>query len=207
MRKRLAIAAMLVGLAGIAIAGWTYYSLKHFPAPITAAQAEAMQIALKGSLGEAMFGTAKPQEIVSTEGTGLNAVLAPSPGAQGEGLIVAYQKDPEKFKRYSQLFDTALNAKRLGRMLEANRASYNFPLTSSSLTSGDGERLDAWGNPYCVTALKAGVAVVSGGPKSTSFGCDKQQIRAHELASAKREIFQTSGGEVVVLVSAASVRN
>lgn len=207
MKKRVVTIAVLIGMVGLAIGGWTYYSLTHFSIPVTPAQTEAMQIAFKGVLGEALFGNAKPQQAGIREGTGLDALLAPSAAPQGEGLISAYRKEPEKFKRYSQLFDTALNAKRIGRLVQTNRLSYKLPLASSSLSLGDGERLDAWGHPYCVTALKAGVAVVSGGPESKSFGCDKQQVRAHDLASAKREISETSSGEIVVLVGVASVRD
>jgi len=195
MKKRLLTIAGCVILVACAVGGWVYYSLVHISIPIAAVRPEAL-IAFKGSLGEVMFGNLQPQTV--REGTGLDALLASAPAPQGEGLISAYQKDPERFKRYAQLFDTAVNAERVGQFVQANRSSYNLPLSSSALPLGD-ERLDAWGHPYCVTTTKSGVAVVSRGKQAVSFDC-KRDIPDNEIMSARRLTFQTTGGQVVVLV-------
>jgi len=199
MKKRLLTIAGCVVLVGVALGGWAYYSLSHFSIPVTPAQTEAMQIAFKGSLGEVMFGNVQPQPQAIREGTGLDALLASTPAPQGEGLISAYQKDPAKFKRYAQLFDTALNAGRVGQFIQANRSSFSLPLSTSALALRD-EGLDAWGHPYCITATKTGLAVVSGGAQSVSFDCNKQNIPTKEIVAATRKIFQTTSGHVVVLV-------
>lgn len=205
MKKRLLTIAGLVVLVGLAVGGWGYYSLAHFSIPVTAAQTESIQIALKGSLGEALFGNVQPQPIAAMEVTGLDALLASTTAQQGEGLISAYQKDPARFKRYAQLFDTALNAMRIGQFVQANRSSYTLPLSTSALRMGD-EGLDAWKRPYCITATKEGVAVVSRGEHIASFDC-KRDIPANEIAAAKRQIFQTPSGQVVVLVAERDVTN
>ena len=203
MKKRLLAVAASLGLVGLAIGAWVYQSLAHFSIPVTAAQTDAMLTAFKGSLGEAIFGNAKPQPVAVNEGTGLDALLAPSPAAQSEGLIAAYQKDPAKFKKYALLFDTALNAKRVGQFVQANRSAYALPLSTSALPLGD-QKLDAWGHPYCVTATKAGLAVVSRGEQTASLDC-KRDIPAKEIAAATRQVFQTTGGTVVVLMSEGDV--
>jgi hypothetical protein len=197
-KKRFLTIGGCVVLAGVALGGWMYYSLSHFPISLTPTQVQAMQTAWKGSLGEAMFGNVQPQPEAVTEETGLDSVLASTPAPQGEGLISAYNKDPAKFKRYAQLYDTALNAKRVGLFVQANRSRYILPLSSSSLVLGD-ERLDAWGHPYCVIATKAGVAVVSRGEQPTSFDCERD-IPSKEIAAARRHIFQTTSGQVAVIV-------
>lgn len=203
MKKRLLAVAGCLILVALAVGGWAYYSLSHFSFPVTATQTEAMQIAIKGSLGEAMFRSVQPQPETDREGAGLDTLLASTAAPKGEGLILAYQKDPEKFKRYAQLFDTALNARRVGQFVQANRSSYTLPLSTSVLPLGD-EKMDAWGHPYCVTATKAGVAVVSRGEQTASFDC-KRDVPANEIAAARRQIFQTTGGTVVVLVSEGGV--
>jgi hypothetical protein len=45
----------------------------------------------------------------------LDALFASAPtGNKGQGLIEAYQKDPQKFRRYADMLDTAMNAKQVG---------------------------------------------------------------------------------------------
>jgi hypothetical protein len=47
--------------------------------------------------------------------SGLDAVISPPPaGSKGVRLIKAYQKDPQKFKRYAEMLDIATNAKQVG---------------------------------------------------------------------------------------------
>jgi hypothetical protein len=193
------IAGLVVLVVG-SLGGWLYYSLRHMSIPITAAQATDIQLAFKGSLGEAIFGTVNPQNGSSSKGTGLDAVLTPSTATKSDGLIAEYQREPEKFRRYAQLFDTAITARHIGEALQANRANHKFPLLSSAVAMNANDSLDAWGHPYCVSALKDGLAVVSGGPDAKSFACDEQKIQSKELSSATRLIFQSSQGEVVVLV-------
>ncbi len=205
MKKRLLAVAGCLVLIGLAVGVWVYESLAHFSIPVTAAQTDAMQTAFKGSLGEAMFGNGKPQPVAVKEGTGLDALLAPAPAGQSEGLISAYKRDPAKFKKYALLFDTALNATRVGQFVQANRSAYTLPLSTAALPLGD-EKLDAWGHPYCVTGTKAGVAVVSRGERTAYLDC-KRDIPAKEIASATRQIFQTSGGTVIVIVSEEDVRS
>jgi hypothetical protein len=63
----------------------------------------------------------------------LDALLAPAPGGgKAEGLIEAYQENPQKFKRYAEMLDAAMNAKKVGEVLLQQTAS-RPPRTSESL--------------------------------------------------------------------------
>jgi hypothetical protein len=106
--------SMLVGLALLA-----YYNFTHnFQITLTPEQISGTQIALKGAMGEAIFSRQWSEALpdVQLEGKrGLDALLVPLPtGSRGVGLIEAYQKDPQKFKRYAEMLDTAMNAKQVG---------------------------------------------------------------------------------------------
>jgi len=55
-----------------------------------------------------MFGEVNPTSVQTLEGKGLDALFAAQKQPpQGEGLIAAYQRNPEKFRHYAQLFDAA----------------------------------------------------------------------------------------------------
>jgi len=207
MKRRLITIGACLVLIGVAIAGWIYDSVTHFSLPITSspAQFEDMQIALKGSLGEAIFGDAVRQQPIFTNGTGLDALLAASGTTQADGLISAYQKDPAKFKRYAQLFDAAFNARRIGKLINTNRSKYSLPLSTAAVQL-DGQQFDPWGHPYCVAATKDGVAVISAGPTGVPVECTRQAIPVKEIAAATRSVFQTQQGRVIVLVGMSDPR-
>ena len=95
------LAALLIGFALFA-----YYNFTHnFHIAISDQQASDIETALKGSLGEAIFSGQRAQVVADStiEGKrGLDALLAPAPSDnKGQGLIEAYQKDPQKFKHYA----------------------------------------------------------------------------------------------------------
>jgi hypothetical protein len=90
---------------------------------------------LKGSIGEAIFSGQRSQAVPDVQGEGksdLDAVTSPPPaGSKGVGLIKAYQKDPQKFKRYAEMLDIATNAKQVGDVL-LRQATLHPPRTSES---------------------------------------------------------------------------
>jgi hypothetical protein len=114
------IALFAVGGLGSLLLGlalYAYYDFTHnFRFSFTSEQVSDAQIALKGSIGEAIFSGQRSEAVpdVQHEGkTGLDAVLAPPPaGSKGVGLIEAYQKDPQRFKRYAEMFDSQSNPRR-----------------------------------------------------------------------------------------------
>lgn len=178
-----------------------YYDFTHkFRFPLTSEQVSDAQIALKGALGEAIFNGQHGEVIPDTqlEGkTGLDALLAPAPGG-GEGLIKAYQENPQKFKRYAEMLDTAMNAKKVGEVLLQQTAS-RPPRTSESLPMETNLRVDAWGSPFCIIPVGARVAVVSGGPARLS--CDALPLTAAQIAGSHRNIYAGPSGIVVVIAA------
>jgi hypothetical protein len=119
------LAALLIGFVL-----FYYYNFTHnFPIAISDQQASDIETALKGSLGEAIFSGQRAQVVADStiEGKrGLDALLAHAPSDnKGQGLIEAYQKDPQKFKRYAQMLDTAMNAKQVGdAILREKRSTF-----------------------------------------------------------------------------------
>src|SRR5436190_15794350 len=106
-------------LVAIVIAGSAVYSWRSFARrPIlTNAQVADIETALKGTAGEVMFGEWNPK--------GLDALFAAQKKVpQGEGLIAAYQRNPERFRHYAQLFDTAATAMRIADAVQANQSAY-----------------------------------------------------------------------------------
>jgi hypothetical protein len=200
------IAMLVVAVLGSMLIGavlFAYYDFTHnFRFPFTSEQVSDAQIAFKGALGEAIFNGQHGEVIpdAQLEGkTGLDALLAPAPGSgKGEGLIKAYQENPQKFKRYAEMLDTAMNAKKVGEVLLQQTAS-RPPRTSESLAMEANLRVDAWGSPFCIIPVGARVAVVSGGPARLS--CDALPLTAAQIAGSHRNIYAGPSGIVVVIAA------
>jgi hypothetical protein len=160
-----------------------------------------LEVAFKAGAGEAMFeGTFGTVVDAKTAGGGLEQLLAPpDPKSQGGGLLMAYQREPEKYKRYAELFDTAMTALKLGHLVQQDPATYEYPLNSTKIVRA-GPVLDFWRHPYCVDLYASGLAIVSGGPAVKTFDCAHQKTSAEEINAAKRPFFLSKSGEVVVVV-------
>ncbi|MGH9544176.1 MAG: hypothetical protein ACRD23_03070 [Terriglobales bacterium] len=191
-----ALGSVLVGAALFA-----YYDFTHnFRFPLTSEQVSDAQIAFKGAMGEAIFGGQRPEVVpdAQIEGkSGIDALLASVPGGnKSEGLIKAYQEDPQKFKRYAEMFDTAMNAKQVGDVLLRQAASH-LPRTSESLAMAANLKVDAWGSPFCIIPIGARVAVVSGGPSRLS--CNALPLTAEQIASSHRNMYAGPSDVLVVI--------
>jgi hypothetical protein len=200
------IAILVVAVLGSVLIGaslFAYYDFTHnFRFPLTSEQVSNAQIALKGALGEAIFNGQHPGVVpdVQLEGkTGLDAVLARGPGGtESEGLIKAYQENPQKFKRYAEMLDTAMNAKQVGDVLLRQAASH-LPPTSESLAMEANVKVDAWGSPFCIIPVGVRVAVVSGGP--TRLPCSALPLTAKQIADSNRDMYAGPFGVVVVIAT------
>jgi hypothetical protein len=194
------LAALLIGFVMFA-----YYNFTHnFNFAISDQQRSDIETALKGSLGEAIFSGQRAQVVAysTIEGKrGLDALLAHPPSdIKGHGLIEAYQKDPQKFKRYAQMLDTATNAKQVGdAILRENGALAGR--TSESLAIEANYKVDAWGKPFCIIPVGERVAVVSGGPSRLS--CDALPLTPDQIAKSNRTMY-AGPSDVVVVITAPS---
>jgi hypothetical protein len=201
-KKKIAIVAVAVlGSLLIGAGLYAYYDFTHnFRFPLTSEQVSNAQIALKGALGEAIFSDQHLEVIPNpqVEGkSGLDAVLAPGPRiSKNEGLIKAYQENPQKFKRYAEMLDTAMNAKHVGDVLL--RQTSRLPPTSESLAMEAKLKVDAWGSPFCIIRVGVRVAVVSGGP--TRLSCNALPLTAKQIADSNRDLYAGPSGVVVVIV-------
>jgi hypothetical protein len=194
----------VAGGLGVFVVGfvlYAYYDFTHNFLRFTPEQVSSAEIALKGELGEAIFSGQRPEVIpdANVEGKpGLDALLALAPtGNKGQGLIEAYQKDPQKFKRYADMLDTAINAMQVGEVvLRQGRA--HPPRTSEPLPMEVKLKVDAWGSPFCIIPVGERVAVISGGPSHLS--CDALPWTTEQIAKSKRNLY-AGPSEVVVFIA------
>ena len=194
------LSALLIGFVLFA-----YYNFTHnFHIAISDQQRSDIEIALKGSLGEAIFSGQRAQVVADStiEGKrGLDALLAHAPSDnKGRGLIEAYQKDPQKFKRYAQMLDTATNAKQVGDAILREHVAHSAR-TSESLAIEANHKIDAWGQPFCIIPVGERVAVVSGGPSRLS--CDALPLTPEQIAKSNRTMY-AGPSDVVVVIAAPS---
>src|SRR5262249_4020229 len=113
------------------------------------------------------------------------------------GLIDAYKKDPEKFQRYAEMLDTAMNAKKVGDVL-VREGNEHLPRTSDLLVMDEKVKLDAWGSPFCIISVKGKVAIVSGGPSHVA--CDALPLTPKQIAVSSRTLYAAPLDVVVVTV-------
>src|SRR6201984_1187145 len=144
----LSVGAGLVALA-IGFVLVVYHNFTHNFLSFTPLQIADMQIALKGSVGETIFNEQRPEVLPATElkgKSGLDAVFASAPtGSKGQGLVDEYRKDPQKFKRYAEMLDTAISAKQVGDEVLREDLSHS-PRTSKPLAMEAKLKVDVWGS-------------------------------------------------------------
>jgi hypothetical protein len=205
-KKRILISAA-VGLVALVVGFvvYAYYDFTHnFRLPLTTQQLSNAQIAFKGAMGEAIFsGQQLKAEVVPAEQlkgkNGLDALFASASASnKSQGLIEAYQKDPQKFKRYADMLDTAMNAKQVSDVVLRQRGPHP-PRTSEPLQMAANLKLDAWGSPFCIIPLGQRVAVVSGGPSRLS--CDALPLTPEQIAKSNRNLYAGPADVIVVIAS------
>jgi hypothetical protein len=171
---------------------FAYYQFTHnFRIPLSDEQVADMQTAFKGAMGEAIFSGQQLQaQAVAPEQlkgkNGLDALLTSTPpGNKTQGLIHAYQNDPQKFQRYAEMFDTATNAR---QVLDAviRQGAPHPPRTSEPLALQAKLKVDAWGSPFCIIPAGERLAVVSGGPSSLS--CDALPVNPEQMVDVIEKI-------------------
>lgn len=190
MSKKRMLLVMGAGVSVLAIAFvlYAYYQFTHnFRIALTPKETDAALTALKGAMGEAIFNG--QQQLSPT---------VQSVHQRGPGLIEAYRKDPQKFKRYAEMLDSAMNAKKVGDvLLQENNA--HLPKTTNLLVMDKNVKLDAWGNPFCIIPVKGKVAIVSGGP--SHLACDALPLTPEQIATSSRTLYAAPLDVVVVTVT------
>ena len=195
MRKKRIILSVVAGLCVIAIGLvlFTYYQFTHnFHIDITPDETSTMLTALKGAMGEAIF-AGKQQLSTASQST---------VGSTSPGLIEAYKKDPQKFKHYAEMLDTAITAKKIGNVLVQQSNAY-LPRTSDLLVIEDELKLDAWGKPFCLIRVHEKVAILSGGP--SRLACDALPLTNEQIAKSDRRLYAGPSDVVMVTVAKATL--
>jgi hypothetical protein len=193
-----AVGVMALILGGCALLVW--YEATHLRLDINDEQLSNVGIALKGSIGQAVFGPERNGVSSANEPTNkqdLDAVLTVPVSGANEGVIEAYKRNPQEFKLYAQMFDTAVNAKRVGQAVDQLIGS-RPPLDSSHLAMDSDIKVDAWGDPFCIIPITGRIAVVSGGP--SKIGCDALPVSIDQIEKSDRNIFAGPNHLVVVIV-------
>jgi len=195
-RKRIALALGGVLFLAAGCAGFLWYEATHLRIDIKPEQLAEAEVALKGSLGMAIFKGGVAGAPVS--GPSLKSPLLHGPASRSEGLIANFKRNPEEYRRYARMLDTALNAKEVGRaMLRLPTAL--LPVDSSHLDLQSLTAQDAWGDPFCIVPLRERIAIVSGGPSKIS--CTALPLTRDEIAQSRRSIFAGPDDIIVVIVS------
>jgi hypothetical protein len=197
---------VILGLAlGVALLyAFAIYSLnrsmKNAFGPEFQRDMQDLGTALKGTAGEALFehGTLIPNNAnVPSESNAIE---------QGKSLLASYRKDPERFKKYGALLETALNAAAIGDALLQMPASSKLPSDSLGVTSvRTDQRIDAWGHAYCLSASGNRRAIISLGPEAeTPDSCQNLKVSKKDILSAERKLYERSSGEVILIVDRTS---
>ncbi len=202
VRKRKTVGILLAVAFTFSVILFIWLDFRHLKIGLTPSQAGDIMIAIKGTMGQALFdGT--PVPVISGAG-GMDSLLAqrnPNGGPNQEDLIDAYRKDPAKFRHYADLFDTAMNGEQVGESIAHWQNGKPIPETSDKIDSLKPEyKLDAWGHAFCILDIGGRIAVVSGGPETNFSGCSVL-FRSLIDDNSKRNMHQTSSGAVVVLVA------
>lgn len=193
-----AVGVMVLLLGCCALLVW--YEATHLRIDINDEQFSDAEIALKGSIGQAVFGPQRNGVSSANEPTNkqdLDTVLTVPVSGANEGLIEAYKRNPQEFKLYAQMLDTAVNARQVGQAVDHLTGSHP-PRDSSQLAIDSQIKVDAWGDPFCIIPISGRIAVVSGGPSKIS--CDALPVSIEQIEKSDRNIFAGSSHLVVVIV-------
>jgi hypothetical protein len=201
-RKRLLLGLGAVLLLAGGAASYLWYQATHIriDLKLNDEQLEKAQIALKGSIGRAIFSPKQNEPLLqksATNSENLESVMAPNPSAS-EGLIDDYERNPQEYERYAQMLDTALNAMHVGKVA-LNLASSRIPSSSSQLPLDSKAKVDSWGSPFCLVPLVGRLAVVSGGPTKTP--CNALPLSIEQLNRSERTVFAGPSESVIVIAS------
>jgi hypothetical protein len=155
--------------------------------------APAAEDLFKGTLGKALLENQRVQGIPANQ----EAVRPRLPNERygtGQSLFDEYQKDPQKFHRYAQIFDTWVSAHKVAAASAKGDPSAVPESSLSAVGVIPNEKLDAWKHPLCVIRGVDRIVIISGGPNAAEpIDCrqlrmSKAQISATAISSSEQRI-------------------
>jgi len=192
-KKRILI---LLGVGAVLVSAelLVIQSAKRFATGLASGIAHAAPAAedlIKGTMGEALLESRRVQANAADR-QAVHPGVPDDHFGTGQSLLDEYRKDPQKFHRFAQVFDTWVNAQKV-----ATASTKGVPNTiSESSLSAVGvipnEKLDAWKHPFCLVRGADRIVMISGGPNLAGpINCreirmSKAQISATELSSAEQ---------------------
>jgi len=145
----------------------------------------------KGTLGRALL-EHRPVQGVRADQQAVSPQLGDKGSPAFQSLLDEYQRDPQKFHKYAQVFDTWSNAHKVA---DASMNGESNAISESSLSTTEvipGEKLDAWKHAYCVIRGTDRIVIISGGPDAAGpIDCrqirmSRAQIRSTGLSSTEQ---------------------
>ena len=153
--------------------------------------APAAEDLFKGTLGRALLEHRPIQGVRANQ-----QAVGPQLGDKGspvfQSLLDEYHRDPQKFHKYAQVFDTWLNAHKVA---DASMTGASNAISESSLsTTGviPEEKLDAWKHAFCVICGADRIVIISGGPDAAEpidcprINMSSAQVHATGLSSTEQ---------------------
>jgi len=119
------------------------------------------------------------------------------------GYLIAYQNDPEGFKRDAKLFDTWTASVKLGSAALKNAPHGNWVRSSADADYvAPQDRVDSWSHTFCLLRRDDDVLVVSGGPNAPgSPACRDVQLQAKDLAELPHgKLLESPAGYLILVV-------
>ena len=110
--------------------------------------------------------------------------------------------EPANLKDDARLFDTYQRASQVVRTAVESRFRGKLPKTSMELSSlSPGDRLDGWGNPFCLFETDGRVAAISTGPRrEEKAGCSGFPIDLRQLNNLPSgKLYKYPSGALVFL--------
>jgi hypothetical protein len=130
----------------------------------------------------------------------------PKPASLSGGYLVAYQRDPDAFRKDAKLLDAWLASAKLGVAALKNTPRGNWVRSSADANYvASRDRVDPWRHTFCLLRRDEDVLVVSGGPEAPSSPeCRDIRLDAKDLAELPHgKLLESPAGYLVLVVGEA----
>jgi len=120
---------------------------------------------------------------------------------RSEGILEAYQRNPEKVQADAKLSQAWFAASSLADAVFKNGPNGNWVQRADEMaTAGTGNRTDPWGHPFCVLRRDDVVVILSAGPAAQATPtCKNVPLEASELARLPRwRMIETPRGTLLL---------
>ena len=186
-RKIVKVAMVSLGvilLVGVAGGFWFWH---EFHLNISQSDMEPVETMLKKALSDALV-VKRPDS---------------KPTIVSGGYILAYQNDPEGFRKDAKLLDAWMASTKLGLAALKNSPPGNWVRSSADADYvASQDRVDPWNHTFCLLRRDDHLLVVSGGPKAAaSPACRDIGFRSKDLAKLPHgKLLESPAGYLMIIV-------